>query len=324
MNLKNKSVLVTGGAGFVGSHLVDRIILEEPMEIIVASNFFLGNRDNLTKARKNFPHLKILECDVSDYENIAKVFDNNIVDVVFNLSVVPLPTSLVRPEWTVRQNVDMTLNVCRLQREGKFKTLIQFSSSEALGTAKKIPMSEDFCLDPQTPYAASKAATDLIASSYHHTFGCEVSVVRPFNQYGPRQNAGKYAGLIPLTIGRMLHGEEVVIHGDGKQTRDFIYVSDTVEAAIEIYNNDLTRGKVVNIASGSEISTYEVVRNIAELLDYKKPFVYKNAREGDVRRHVGDISLAQDLLGWKPKIPFDEGIRRTVEWYKQHTELFER
>lgn len=322
MNLRGKSVLVTGGAGFVGSHLVDRLIREEPRDIIIASNFFLGHPENLTEAQESFPKLKIIRCDVSDYDEISEVFDQYQIDVVFNLAVIPLPTSLIRPEWTVRKNIDMTLNICRLQRLGKFKTLIQYSSSEAYGTAKKIPMHEDHILDPETPYAASKAATDHIALSYYHTFGCDVSVIRPFNQYGPRQNAKKYAGIIPLTIGRIMRGEDLIIFGDGEQTRDFLFVEDTADATIEVYNNLKTRGKVLNIASGKEISMNTLVKTIAREMGYEKPIIYSTARQGDVRQHIAGVTKSEEIINWKPKVSFEEGIKRTISWYKQNSNRF--
>ena len=322
MSLKNKSVLVTGGAGFVGSHLVDRLIKEEPEKIVVASNFYLGEAANLEDARAVFSHLKIVRCDVADYEEIKEVIEANNIDVVFNLAVIPLPTSLVKPEWTIRKNIEMTLNLCRFQRRGKFKTLIQYSSSEALGSAKTVPMGETHQMDPETPYAASKAATDHIALSYHHTFGCDVSVIRPFNQYGPRQNAKKYAGIIPLMIGRVMRNEPLTIYGDGEQTRDFLYVTDTVDATIKVYNDSATRGKVLNIASGEEKSMNEVVKTIAQLMNCHRPLVYKEARIGDVRRHLADVSLAKNILLWRPQVSFKEGMKKTVEFYQQHPERF--
>lgn len=322
MSLANKSVLVTGGAGFIGSHLVDRLVKENPEEIVVASNFFLGSPNNLREAKRNFPKLKIVRCDVADYEEIKDLVEQNNFDTVFNLAVIPLPTSLVKPEWTVKKNVDMSLNICKLLRKDKFKTLIQYSSSEAPGSAKTIPMREDHPTDPETPYAASKAATDHIALSYHHTFGCDVSVVRPFNQYGPRQNARKYAGIIPLMIGKMMRNEEVTIYGDGEQTRDFLYVTETTDATIKICENKLSRGKIINVASGEEIKIIDVVREIAKLMNYNREFIYKEARIGDVRRHIADISLIKSL-GWEPKINFSEGIKRTVEWYMNNKEVLQ-
>ena len=322
LSLKGKSVLITGGAGFVGSHLVDRLIEEEPSQIIIASNFFLGAIDNLSEAKERFPTLNVVRCDVADYEEIEDVIVNNNVDVVFNLAVIPLPTSLVKPEWTITKNIDMTLNICKLLRLGKFQTLIQYSSSEAYGTAKTIPMDETHILDPETPYAASKAATDHIALSYHHTFGLDVAVIRPFNQYGPRQNAKKFAGIIPIVVGRMMRGEEVFVSGDGEQTRDFLFVKDTVDATIDVYNNPKSRGKVINIASGTEVSMNQVIKTIASIMNYDKPILHKEAREGDVRRHLAGVSKAKEILGWQPKVSFEEGIKKTVEWYLAHPGKF--
>ncbi len=322
LSLQNKSVLVTGGAGFVGSHLVDALIREKAGKIVVASNFFLGSMDNLADAKINFPSLKIVRCDVADYEEIRDVLTENPVEVVFNLAVIPLPTSLVRPEWTIRKNIDMTTNLCRLQREGFFKTLIQYSSSEAYGSAKTIPMTEEHPHDPETPYAASKAATDFIALSYYHTFGQDIVVIRPFNQYGPRQNAKKYAGIIPLVIGKILRGEVPVIYGDGEQTRDYLYVDDTIGGTLAAYKNPASRGKIINIASGKEISINYLVKKIAELMGYTGEIIYKESRPGDVRRHVADITLAKNLLGWQPVVSFEEGLHQTVEWYTKNKDLF--
>jgi UDP-glucose 4-epimerase len=321
-NLKGKSVLITGGAGFVGSHLVDRIIKEEPEKIVIVSNFFLGNIDNLSEAKSKFPNLIIIRADVADYEEIEEAIVENNIDVVFNLAVIPLPTSLVKPEWTIKKNIDMTINVCKLLRLKKFETLIQYSSSEAAGSLKSFPMDESHVTEPETPYAASKAATDHIALSYHKTFGCDVTIIRPFNQYGPRQNAKKYAGIIPLTIGRMMRGDEVIIFGDGNQTRDFCFVRDTVEGTIEVYNNTDIIGQIINIASGKEVSMNELVKQIAKEMNYTKPILYKEARQGDVARHCADIEKAKKLCRWESETSFEDGIKETVSWYVQHPERF--
>ncbi len=311
--LKGKTVVVTGGAGFVGSHLIDRIIEEKPKEIIALSNFFLGHKRNLAKAFSSFPNLRLIKCNVADYEEVEAVFSENNIDVVFNLSVIPLRSSLVRPEWTVRHNIEMSLNICKLLRLGKFKTLVQYSSSEALGSAKIVPMGEDHPMDPETPYAASKAATDHIALSYHHTFGCDVVVVRPFNQYGPRQNARKFAAIIPLMVGMMTRGEDVYIDGDGQQTRDFIHVKDTVDGTIAAFKNPATRGKVINIASGNEVKIKDLVYSVAKLMNFPESKIkYRPERPGDVRRHFAKVELAKELLGWEPKIGFEEGLKETV------------
>lgn len=322
MSMNNKIVLVTGGAGFIGSHLVDRLVREKPEKIIVLSNFFLGTKRNLRRARKNFENLEIINCDVSDYDSLLKVFTKYKVDIVFNLAVIPLPTSLVKPEWTVETNIKMTLNICQLMRENYFSKLIQYSSSEAFGTLKYVPMDLKHPLIPETPYAASKAATDHIALSYHRTFGHDVTVVMPFNQYGPRQNAKKYAGIIPLMIKKMANQESVEIFGDGNQTRDFCYVKDTADATVKIALNDSLSGKTVLIGSGIEISINFLVQSLSKLLNYDKPIVYSSARPGDVRRHLADISYIKDIIGWTPQTSIEDGLKNTVDWYLRDDEFF--
>lgn len=316
MSLKNKSVLVTGGAGFIGSHLVDALILEEPEKIIVVDNFFLGKNENLADAQKNCNSLKVYNQDASEYEKMKTIFDSEGIDVVFDLAVIPLPASLEKPAWTFRHNLDMTLTMCELARNDLFKTLIHFSSSEAYGTSISGPMSENHPLNGTTTYAASKASSDLLILSYCRTFGIDASIIRPFNNYGPRQNERSYAGVIPLTIQRILNGEAPVIQGDGKQTRDYLYVTDTAKAAIEIYNHKNSRGRILNIASGKEVSIKYLIEFIMDYLGCDKKIIYQPERPGDVRRHIANIYLAEDLIGFHPLVKFEEGLKTTIKWYK--------
>lgn len=318
MTLKNKSVLVTGGAGFIGSHLVDGIIKEEPENLVVVDNFFLGKKRNLNNAVEKYPSLKIEYKDAADINAMRGIVEMESVDVVFNLAVVPLLTSHDEPKMTWDVNVNTTMVLCELLRKNHYSTLIHFSSSEAYGTAEKIPMDEDHPLNPTTPYAASKAAGDLLVTSYNKTFGIDASIIRPFNNYGPRQNEGSYAGVIPITIKRILSGLPPIIYGGGEQTRDYIFVTNTADAAIEIYEHKNTRGKILNIASGEEITIKKCITAIAELLEYDKPFIYEPPRLADVKRHWADISLAEKLIDFKPKVGFEEGIKETVEWYKKN------
>lgn len=314
-SLKNKSILVTGGAGFIGSHLVDRLIKEEPEKIVVVDNFFLSKEANLADAQKKFENFKIFREDASDFEKMNEILRAENIGVVFNLAVVPLPTSLVKPEWTVDVNIKITNVLCELLREEAFETLIHCSSSEAYGSAEYVPMDEKHPLNPTTPYAASKAASDHIVLSYYRTFGLDVSIVRPFNNYGPRQNERSYAGVIPTTIRSIFEGETPVIFGDGEQTRDYIYVTDTANAMVEIYKNKNTRGKLINIGSGKEISINNLIRAICHVMNYNNNPMYKDPRIGDVRRHCADITFAKEVIDFKPMIDFEEGLRKTVEWY---------
>lgn len=315
MTLKNKSVLVTGGAGFIGSHLVDRIISEQAEKITVVDNLFLGKDSNLDQAKKNRPDLKIYHTDVARQDLLGEIIQNEGVDVVFNLAVIPLPASLEKPAWTFSHNNDMTVSVCELAREEAFETLIHFSSSEAYGTSVSGPMDENHPLNGETPYAASKAACDLLVLSYCRTFGIDASIIRPFNNYGPRQNEGSYAGLIPITVKRILQGLPPVIFGDGKQTRDYLYVTDTARAAIDIYSNPNTRREVLNIASGKEYSIVSLVELIATYLDFRGEVLFDPDRPGDVRRHIANVYKAEDMIGFKPMVSLEEGLRETVNWY---------
>lgn len=315
MNLKNKSVVVTGGAGFIGSHLVDLLIKYDPEKLIVLDNFFLGTLDNLTNAKKEYPSLNIINQDITELIAVKKIIEANSVDVVFNLACIPLPASLEKPEWSYEQNVKMTLNLCELMRKGLFDTLIQFSSSEVYGSALYVPMNESHPQRPMTPYAASKLAADCLAISYYETFGMDISIPRPFNNFGPRQNDKNYAGVIPLTIKRILRGENPIIYGDGSQTRDFIFVEDTTKAIMEIYMLKITRGKIINIGSGQEVQIKKLIELITNLMGSKLKIEYKPSRPGDVKRHKADISLAKKLINFKTNTDLDTGLRKVIEYF---------
>ena len=315
--LTGKRVLVTGGAGFIGSHLVDRIIRESPGNLVVADNLFLGKESNVEQAKKDFHDLKLYRQDCTEYELMRRILVAEDIEVVFNLAVVPLPTSLERPRWTADVNFLSTTVLCDLCREGLFKTLIHFSSSEVYGTAQYTPMDEKHPLLPCTPYAASKAAGDHVVLSYQKTFGLDVAIVRPFNNFGPRQNEGDAAGIIPVLIQRALGGEPVVIFGDGEQTRDFIFVRETADAAVRVYEEPATRKRILNIASGEELSINRLVRAILEILDADVEIKHAAPRPGDVRRHCADVELAEQLISFRPGVAFDEGLVETVNWYKE-------
>ena len=315
--LTGKSVMVTGGAGFIGSHLVDRIIRESPGNLVVVDNLFLGKEANLEQARQAFAALKFYRQDIVEYEPMKRVIASEDVEVVFNLAVIPLPTSLDRPRWTVDVNVAGTTVLCELLRENCYRTLIHFSSSEAYGSAQYVPMDEKHPLRPCTPYAASKAAGDHVVLSYAESFGTDTAIVRPFNNLGPRQNEGDAAAVIPIVVQRALRGDPVIIYGDGEQTRDFIFVRETADATVRVYDQLNTRNQVLNIASGQEVSVNRLVRAILEILDISVPIVHQAPRPGDVRRHCGGIGTARKLIGFEPRIPLSDGLMETVTWYRE-------
>lgn len=317
MKLTNKNVMVTGGAGFIGSHLVDRLSRENPANLIVVDSFFLGNEDNLIKARKSFPELKLYRMDASNLAAMLQLVVSEKVDVVFDLAVVPLPTSLDFPTWTIETNIGIASTFCELARRGHIQTLVHCSSSEAYGSAVHIPMSEDHPLVPCTPYAASKASCDHIVLSYRETYNIDAVVVRPFNNFGPRQNPGSYAGIIPIVVRRILNKTPIEIFDDGEQTRDFIFVRDTVDAMVKIYEEEKTRGQVINIGSGYETSMNSLVAQLKEVMKAPDhPVFHSAARPGDVRRHCGDVSRLKSLTGFEPRTISVDTLTETADWYR--------
>jgi len=318
-SLSGKKVLVTGGAGFIGSHLCDRIVLDNPDELVVIDNLFLGRESNIEKARTTCHRLVFYKESVADPVKLRGILKSHQPDVIFNLSVVPLPKSLEMPGWSSDENWKMTLNLCECWREGIFETLVHFSSSEVYGTALVVPMTEAHPLMPHTPYAASKAATDHLVFSYMTTFNLDAVVLRPFNNYGPRQNKEGYAGLIPIVIDRVLKNEMIEIYGDGMQTRDFIFVEDTADATVRAYQNRKAHGKMYNLCSGMETSVNTIVSKILTITSSKVSVRHTEMRPGDISRHCGDASLARETLGFTPRCDLDLGLKRTVEWYRsQH------
>lgn len=317
MELNGKSILVTGGAGFIGSHLIDRLIQESPSNLVAIDNLFLGKRENLADAFAQFPKLKFYEETICNMDRMREILTREKIDVVFDLATIPLPCSLEKPYWSADEIYRMMLVLCELCREGLFKTLLHCSTSEVFGTAVYVPMDEDHPLKVETPYAAAKAGADLLLRSYHETFGIDTVIVRPFNNYGPRQNEKSYAGVIPLTIRRILAAETPLIFGDGTQTRDFIYVTDTAEGFVAAVKEERLRGRSVNIASGEELSVNRLIELISTSLGYTGKPKHGPKRPADVLRHMADVKLAKEVLRFKPKVSVEDGIQRTVDWYKK-------
>lgn len=312
--ITKSKILVTGGAGFIGSALV-RFLLKGDNDIIIFDDFSVGSRDNI-KDILNDKHIKIIKGDIRIYRSIQKAIDN--VDYIFHLAVQCLGESLVRPKYVNEVNVTGTLNLCMASLKNRsLKRFTYVSSSEVYGTAKYIPMDENHPLIPSTPYGVSKAAGELYARSFHIANGLPIVIVRPFNTYGPRARLDRYSAVIPNFVNRVMGGLPPIIYGDGSQTRDFTYVSDTVEGMVLAAESDALVGDVVNIASGKETSVNELANIILKMFnaEHIKP-IYHGSRIGDIQRHLGDISKAKKILGYKPKIPVEEGIRLYAEWLK--------
>lgn len=312
------SVLVTGGAGFIGSHLVDALFRQGAGRVVVVDNFFLGTDDNLEDAqRAHGDALRVYRDDAGDFGAMAAICDAEKPDVVFNLATKALLYSFLNPAGACRVNLDIALTLCELQRSGAFGRLVHSSSSEVYGSARRFPMDEDHPLEAETTYAAGKAAADLVVAAYIRMFDLDAVTVRPFNNYGPRQNDGSFAGVIPLTVTRILRGEPPVVQGDGRQTRDFIYVKDSVDALLRIARSGAGRGEVFNIASGIETPIIELVEKIAAQLGWTGEIVHEPQRTADVLRHRAGVDKATELIGPLATTSLDAGLERTIAWYRE-------
>lgn len=313
--IKNSVILVTGGAGFIGSHLVDRLISEGAKKVIVVDNLFIGSEDNLKDAISKGAVL--YKDDIEITSSLDYIFEKHDIDIVFNCATKALNYSFVNPRNAYETNVTGVLNILEHLRCGHFKTLVHFSTSEVYGSAVYEPMDENHPINPTTTYAAGKAAADTALRSWVNMFDVDAFMVRPFNNYGPRQNyKGYMAGVIPITAFRILNNINPEIHGTGKQTRDFIYVHDTIDAIIQLYPL-MQKAESINISTEGQISMKDVIHKVADLLDYKGEILSKPVRGADVVSHNASNAKIKSMINYQ-LTTFEEGLKKTVEWYKEN------
>jgi UDP-glucose 4-epimerase len=314
--LSGARILVTGGAGFIGSHLVDALLAGGAESVAVVDTFFLGREENLGAARaQHGDALTVYREDAGDLGAMSAICRAERPDIAFNLATKALLYSFFNPAGAFQVNVSIAAALAELMRAGALPKLVHVSTSEVYGTARQVTMDEDHPLRAETSYAAGKAAADLLLASYVNMYELDVVTVRPFNNYGPRQNDGQFAAIIPLTIKRLLEGEAPVVEGDGEQTRDFIYVEDTVAAIVALANLDAARGRTLNVGSGREVAMNEVVETICEIAGYTGEIVHAPARIADVRRHRADVTRAESLIGPVAPTQLRDGLERTYGWH---------
>jgi len=307
--------LVTGGAGFIGSHLVDRLLVEKAKRVIVVDNMFLGSEFNLKNAINN--GVVLYKDDIEITSSLDYIFEKHNIDIVFNCATKALNYSFVNPKNAFDTNVNGVLNILEHQRKGHFKTLVHFSTSEVYGTAEYEPMDESHPIKPTTTYAAGKAAADIAINSWVNMFNLDAFIVRPFNNYGPRQNhKGYMAGIIPITAFRILNNINPEIHGTGLQSRDFIYVLDTVDAIIKLYPL-MERSDSINISTDGQVSMKEVVHKIVDAMGYQGEISQKEARGADVECHNASNEKVKSMIDYQ-LTSFEDGLLKTVKWYQEN------
>lgn len=308
-------VLVTGGAGFIGSHLVDRL-LDEGFEVVVLDDFSAGRMENLSNCfgRDGFV---LVRGDVRDGNFVRRVVEG--VDVVFHLAaLVSVPVSVENPVLVENVNVGGTLNVLKACVDTSVKRFVFAGSCAVYGEGCGVPRREDDVLDPISPYGVSKLAGEFYCKVFYRVYGLGTVILRYFNVYGPRQVYGPYSGVISIFINRLLEGKPPVIFGDGNQVRDFVYVGDVVEANLLAMFSKNAVGGVFNVGSGRCTSINELARLLIELMDVDVKPVYSDPRPGDIRYSCADISRARMVLGFEPRVELREGLLETIAWFKDN------
>jgi len=305
--------LVTGGAGFIGSHLVAEL-LKNGEAVRVLDNFSTGKRENLTPFHDQ---IELIEGDIRSYHIVREAVDG--VDYILHQGALPsVPRSVNDPITSNDVNVGGTLNILDAARDAGVKRVVYASSSSVYGANAEVPKREDMVPQPISPYAVSKLAGEQYCHVFSRTYGLETVALRYFNVFGPGQDPqSAYAAFIPKFIVGLMEGQPLTIHGDGTQSRDFSYISNVVHANLLAARAEGVGGEVFNIACGSSLSLNEVVAEIRRLLGREGDIRYGAARSGDVPHSLAAIDKARGGLGYEPKVLALEGLRRVVEWYRK-------
>ncbi len=305
--------LITGGAGFIGSNIAQTLV-SRGENVRILDNLATGKLENIARIRDR---VEFIEGDIRDFQTVRAAVSG--VDYVIHQAALPsVSRSIQDPVPTNETNVTGTLNVLLACREQKVKRFVMASSSSVYGDTPKLPKSEEMALNPLSPYATSKLAAERYAMNFYKLYGLETVALRYFNVFGPHQDPkSQYAAVIPKFITAILKGEPPVVYGDGEQSRDFTFVSNVVEANILACTAEKAPGYCMNIACGGRYTLNQLLQMLEEIIGRKANATYTEPRPGDIKHSHASIDLAREILNYEPKVSFEEGLRRTVGWYKE-------
>ena len=300
--------LVTGGAGFIGSHICDRL-LAEGHQVRILDNFSTGKRENIPAS----DDVEVIEGDVGDYDTVKSAMQD--INMVFHeAAIASVPETVGNPLASERVNYRGTLNILEAARHAGVQRVMFACSAAVYGDLPELPKQEGMPVRPLSPYAVDKLASEQACQMYTHLYGLETVSLRYFNVFGPRQDpASPYSGVISIFTDYINQGKQPTIYGDGEQTRDFVYVSDVVEANILASTSATAAGKAFNVATNGTLSVNDLLKTICNIKGALFEPEYKPGREGDIRHSRADISAAQEQLGWQPVVGFEDGLRRLFE-----------
>jgi NAD dependent epimerase/dehydratase len=314
VNLAEKKILVTGADGFIGSHLVEKL-LKAGCKVTALNYYNSFNSWGWLDQIPSNNNLEVISGDIRDPHFCKEITKG--MDIIFHLAaLIAIPYSYIAPDSYVDTNVKGTLNICQAAKENGVKRVIHTSTSEVYGTALYVPIDEKHPLQPQSPYSASKIGADAMAMSFYLSFELGVTIARPFNTYGPRQSA---RAIIPTIISQIASGKKIIEVGDISPTRDFNFVEDTCDGFIELAKSDATIGRTLNISSNYEVSVEETFLMIKKIMNSSVEFIQDPQRmrpkNSEVFRLWGDNTLIKELTGFTPRHNLEDGLKKTVDWF---------
>ncbi len=305
--------LVTGGAGFIGSNIAEELVAQGE-EVVVFDNLSTGHEKNIEHISADITFIK---GDIRNPDEVGKAMVG-VDHVLHQAALASVPRSIEDPVLVNDVNINGTLNILEEARKTGVKSLVYAASSSAYGETERLPKREDILPQPLSPYAVTKLVGEYYCSVYSNVYGLPAISVRYFNVFGPRQDpASQYAAVIPIFISHMLKDKSPTIFGDGEQSRDFTYVKNIVNANILASRCPEASGQVVNVACGDRYTLNELYAKLREMTGADVDPVYEDTRVGDIRHSHADISMAKNLFGYTVEVPFEEGLKKTVEWYRK-------